>query len=308
MKGNGFVIGLLATTLVVGGGFIAFGVMQGSKYQQTVDEYATLESDVRSATNLAPSPTEENAKAYRDTVTKYRGKVEAFQGGMQSFAPELEATEPKDFQTKLLNVSKAIIESANRDGMSLPSEEFAFGMENYLGEVPTKEAATKLNFQLDACDWLIKELLKAKINGVLNFVREPLPIERGEVLIQPIAQTMPLELVFFGDEDSVIAFLSAIESSKEFFFSIGMLSFSNGNSNPPNRESAALEELAVVEEDDEFGFGDFGTDDDVEDNPESVVDTSKILGQIAGAEQVFVALQMDLILFNEAPELPEIRK
>ncbi|MDQ8191823.1 Amuc_1100 family pilus-like protein [Roseibacillus persicicus] len=330
MKENGFAIGLLVGTLVIGGGLVALGMGQSKKYAELQGEYTSIKANVEQMARVTPFPTEENRDERKTEVVAFLGKVEGLQKAMQGFRPEnLEKISPSELQNRLVTKTEAVKALFDEKEIDYP-EKFAFGMESYLDSLANPEATAKLNYQLEATEWLFKKLAEfEKVYDVQNIVREPLPSESGQdwTLIYdelrepvPLAQSMPMELVFYADEAAANEFISSLVSSKEYFFTIDMVRIGNAKTTPPTRADAGLEEYEEDEEEDAGGgFGGFGNfnfdeepaegdaaeEEEVESEEASVVDEGIVLGQIAGEEGLFVGLQLRLLLFSEEFKLPE---
>ena len=344
MKENGFAIGLLAGTLVLGGGLVALGMKQGSRYSDALANYEDIKSDVEKMASVKPFPSQENKEQRKKDVTAYLGKVGALQEAIQAYAPkaapaaegepEVEAMpsiSPSELQNRLVAKVAAITELFNKRDVIFPGQ-FAYGMESYVAGLPNKGATAKLNYQLEATDWLLRQMSEAGIWELKNFTREALPSEAGGDWMQrykqdrqreiPFAQSMPLEITFLGDEASLNQVLNILASSKEYFFAIDMVRMANSNPNAPVRSQSGLEEeeFASAASDEGFGegFGDFNFGDESEEGEASaevaedtedavVVDTGRILGQVAGSEGIWVGLQLRLLLYTEPFALPEIK-
>lgn len=333
MKENGFVIGLLVGTLVIGGGLVALGLQQGKRYAGLQAEHSDIKSDLEGMARVRPFPNQENLEERKTEVTGFRGKVEGLQNAMQGFRPEsLEKISPSEFQNRLVIKTTEIKALFEKKEISAP-EQFAFGMESYLDGLANPGSTAKLNYQLEATDWLFRQLAEAGVYEIRNIVREALPSESGQDWtapfeqareVVPLAQSLPMEVVFLGDEHAVNSFINKLVSSKEYFFTVDMIRFKNENTSAPVRSQSGLEEFDEVEEDNGGGnFGAFGGDFSFEEEgeeegdadaekpamegeEEEVVETGLILGQIAGKEGLYTGLQIRLLLFGEPIELPEI--
>lgn len=334
MKENGFAIGLLIGTLVIGGGLVFFGVSQGKRYAGIQSEYSDVKSDVERMASVRPYPTEENLEARKTEVTAFRGKVEGLQNAMQSFRPEeMNKISASEFQIRLVAKTEAIKELFESKGVGFP-EQFAFGMESYLDALPKDESTAKLNYQLEATEWLFRQLVTDETYMIRNVVRESLPSEAGkdwktfyedEDLPLPLAQSLPMEIVFLAREAEANEFINSLVTSKKYFFVVDMVQMGNESKNPPVRSQSGLEENEEGGGGEEEGqaFGAFGSfnfgaeeeaeaeeeakEEKVEDEEASVVEEGLILGQVLGSEGVYVGLQIRLLLFDEAIELPEFK-
>jgi hypothetical protein len=284
---------------------------------------------------VRPYPSEENLEKRKQEVTAFRGKVEGLQNALQEFRPEsLEKISPSEFQNRLVAKSDALIALFDEKGLAYP-EQFAMGFERYRDELANPDATAKLNYQLEAADWLFRELAKVKCYSLRNVVREALPSETGRDWLpetrgpEPLYQSLPMEIVFLAEEEALNEFLNSISSSQEYFFAIDMIRISSEVQAPPVRGQAGLEEAEKSEESDgggDFGgsdFGDFnfGGEEEAEETEETAtegeeteeeaappaapVDTGRILGQVLGNEAVYAAVQFRLLIFTEPAEIPE---
>lgn len=319
-------IGLIAGTLLIGGGLVALGLKQGSRYDEALAEYADVKSDVESMARIQPYPTEENLEERKKEVVAFRGKVEGLQNALQQFRPEsMEKTSPQEFQNRLVKSTSELTELFQKQGISYP-EQFAMGFERYRNDLANPEATAKLNYQLGALAYVFQEMAKVQTYGLRNVVREPFPAETGRDWLAgtrgpvPLYQSFPMEIVFLAEEEAVNEFINTLSSSKDYFFAIDMVRISNENLSAPVRSQAQLaeEEEAAAETTTGGGFGSFTFGDEtVEEEPaegeseepaEAMVklDSSRILGQVLGNEAVYVGIQFRLLLFSEGVALPEI--
>lgn len=323
MKENGFIIGLVAGTLVIGGGLVAFGLKQSTRYAEAELEYSDVKSSVESMARIQPYPNEENRDERKKEVIAFRGKVEGLQNALQQFRPEeMEKISPQEFQNRLVKKTAELTALFDSKGISYP-EQFGLGFEKYKNDLANPEATAKLNYQLEALDYIFREMAKVKTYDLRNVVREGFPAEVGRDWLAgtrgpaPLYQSLPIEIVFLAEEEGIDQFINTISSSKEFFFAIDMVRISNENQSAPVRSQAQLdeEEAAAGDAAAGGGFGNFNFGDEVveeEAEPEEMAekmvkpDSSRILGQVLGNEAVYVAIQLRLLLFSEAVALPEI--
>ena len=323
MKENGFAIGLLVGTLVIGGGLVALGVMQGNGFAEAEGRYSEIKDDVESMARVRPYPSEENLEEREKEVKAFRGKVEALQNALQAYRPEsMEKISPSEFQNRVVSKASSLGELFDSKGIEYP-EQFALGFERYKDELANPEATGKLNYQLEATEWLFRQLASVDTYAIRNARREALPSESGEdwledLRVEPLYQSVPMEVVLLAEEKAVDEIINKITSSKEYFFTVDMIRIGNENLDAPNRAQAGLEESsesAADEEsfDDGGGFGAFGAFDDeeeaevVEEEPAEALDSGRILGQVLGDEALNVGLQLRLLIFSEPVELPEIK-
>jgi hypothetical protein len=264
-------------------------------------------------------------------VTAFRGKVEGLQNALQEYRPEdLEKISPSEFQNRLVAKSDALIALFDEKGIAYP-DQFAMGFERYRDELANPDATAKLNYQLEAVDWLFREMAKVKTYSLRNVNREALPSEAGRDWLgntsgpMPLYQSLPMEVVFLAEEEGVNEFINSVSASKEYFFAIDLIRISSEAQSPPMRGQAGLEEAEESEDGGSaagfggggFGNFNFGDEEDPADAPaeaegeeeppapEEPVDTGRILGQVLGDEAVYAGVQLRLLIFTEPVELPE---
>ncbi|MDP0490956.1 MAG: Amuc_1100 family pilus-like protein [Verrucomicrobiota bacterium JB023] len=327
MKENGFAIGLLAATVLVGGGLVAVGVMQGSKYNEALASYDEAKNDVERMVRISPFPSEANVEDRKQEVTKFLGKVEGLQKALENYRPEtLEEVSPAEFQNRLVAANNEIKALFDEKQVAYP-EQFAFGMEQYTDGLANPDSTGELDYQLKAFKWLFTELANVETYKLNNVRREGLPseqgldwlenLERGEYPEEQIAQAMPFEITFLCSEEAAREFINTVSTTGEYFFTIDAVRIEAESPNPPTREMSGLEEEGGAAESaapaDAFAaFGDFGDDEEeeVEEETADVVDAGRVLGQIAGPgtvglDGVYVGLQMRLMYFTDFVNLPE---
>ena len=152
---------------------------------------------------------------------------------------------------------------------------------------------------------------------------------------------LPIELTFRGREASLRRLLGALADSKEYFFVVRSMRVQNVKyDTPPKSKDVEFEAPKPAEGIDLFGDFDFedlpgedgGSGEDATDGatdegetppdgeapeggepepePEAEADApggERILGQVLGAEELHVFLQLELILFRDDVELPAVK-
>ena len=176
-------------------------------------------------------------------------------------------------------------------------------------------------------EWIFTELAKSGPSALLNVHRPKLPIETGDSM-EPQASKrskgkpyykLPVELTFRGKESTLREFLTTLAGSKDYFVAVRSMRVSNTNPNAPSESDAEFDEggADAVDEGegafDAFSGFDFpeddGGDEDAleegeEGEEEEVVEGQRNLGQVLGAEELNVFLNLEIHLFRDDVELP----
>ncbi len=328
IKDNKFLVALIGTTLV---GMILLYIV-GSKgissYEQAKEEFDTAASEASSFERLALYPRAENRDGKSKALEDYRKSIEALQAAFEPFrTAETPNISPQEFTNRLKAVNDEILAAFADSGTTVPDAFFA-GFEDYKTTLARGNATGMLEFQLRAIKDLMLALANSGASGLKNFHRPPLPEEQGKPF-QPqpadIARPLPLEITFTGPEQSVREFLSAINKLEGRFVVIRSLRIANSKKEPPRAADAKFESPtaaaaapAAPAAADIFG-GAFvlPADDapaaaDAEKAPGEAApppapkpaDSSRILAQVLGDEELQVFLRLDILQFLPAKPLP----
>jgi hypothetical protein len=126
------------------------------------------------------------------------------------------------------------------------------------------------------------------------------------------ARPFPLEITFVGPEKSVRDFLSSITNPENQYVVIRSLRVTNEKKDPPRTSDAKFDKpAATAAPADSFGGGFVLPGDDgaapaaapAAETPKAA-DSSRILAQVLGNEQVQVFLRLDVLQFLPAKKLP----
>ena len=171
-----------------------------------------------------------------------------------------------------------------------------FGFEKYAKIQAAPYATSKLNYQLEAIQWLLEKLAENEPKAIINIRRELLDVEKGpppalsakknaqrgnqagKPKDEKIFEAMPVELAFTASEASMRNFLKEMANSKEYLYAIRSLRIRNEKQNAPSPKDAAFQakktandsaEFFVPEENDVFGgFALPDVDSEEGDNPD----------------------------------------
>jgi hypothetical protein len=176
-----------------------------------------------------------------------------------------------------------------------------------------------LEYQLDGIRNLMLALAKSGASK-LNNVHRPLLPEEGGNPWQPqpdqVARPLPLEITFTGPEKSVREFLSAISSPARQYVVVRSLRIANAKKDPPRAADAKFDNPAATPSSSGNPFGAAfpegaftetpteGAGDAAAPKPAPAADSSRILAQVLGNEELIVFLRLDLLQFLPAKTLP----
>lgn len=341
IKQNPFLGALGGATLAGAVILIVIGSRGGSRYQEALGNYRESSDEVARFERAPLFPDASLRDSKRKFISDYAEEIEALQAAFEPYrAADLETISAQEFTDRVVAaVADARAAFAATDA-SLP-EGFFLGFEDYRAGTLARETATPiLNYQLGAIRELVVSLGEAGPSELRNLHRPRLPEETGQSWQRAdgqIARELPLEVTFKGNEESARKFLTAIASSKDHFYVIRSLRIGNEKQSPPLAADAKFEaaktETPAAADTNPFGgfvFPDaFGDEEEGEDEPAAPADepaeepaptatvsvpatrvavdgdTSRILGQVLGSEEVYVFLRLDILQFLSPLELPQ---
>lgn len=318
IKNNKFVAGLAGGTLV---GLILLyfvGSYFGSAYDKAKEAYEAAAGEAVSAVSIPLYPSQENKAAKRKALDEYRRSVESLQNSFEPFRPkEITNITPQEFTDRLLAANADIRKAFEEVGATVP-EQFLVGFEGYRSSLAAPNITGVLDYQLSAIKALLLDLAKAKPTDLRNLHRQPLPEESGKTYTPgagDVARAMPIEIVFTGREESLRQAFTAFTKIDKQYMVIRSVRFANVKKDPPKAEDAKFDKPATSAAPgasaDAFGGGFVLPGEPAAASEPAAAqpvpeapDSSRILSQVLGDEQVQVFVRLDVLQFLPAKKLP----
>ena len=335
IKDNKFVVALGGGTLVGVILILVAGLKGRDHYDQAKTDFDAAVAEVTTFESLPLYPSPENREGKDTALVKYRKAVESLQTAFESYRPkELKNVSPEDFTNQLKAVNEEVRKAFTTAETKVP-EPFFCGFENYKTSLARGSATGILQYELAGIKTLMLALAKSGAGEFKNLYRVKLPEEEGtEYKPQEahVSRPLPLEITFSGTEKAVREFLSDVLKQQEHYFVIRSISITNSKKEPPRSTDAKFDPPPTTTPaggGDVFGGGFVlpgeepkpddkktppggttptpapGTTDPGATAPAPVaVDTSRILSQVLGNEEVQVFLRLDLMQFLPVKKLP----
>lgn len=318
LKENLFISFLAVITLIVCATLTIFAKSGSSRYQAANESFQSAYSEIRSLERIPLYPSSSSRDAKKKALDDYRSSIIDLQGSFSGYrSVKLPEMTTQEFTSKLKATRKEIVSEYKATGVKIP-ENFFLGFEGYRGTLANSDAVGILSYQLDIVNYVNSELAKAKPTELIRFYREELPEESGEIYSpenNEIARTFGYEITFKGSEKSVREFLNSLGVTSPYYLVVRSIRISNENGAPPKITDAKFEvdtaevEVEAGSVDNFFGTNDSSepTTEEEEDSQAPQLDTSRILTQVLGREDVEIFIRFDATLFAEAPKtLPEL--
>ena len=309
--------------VALGGGTLAGAILlyvvgsQGTKrYDTAKEQFDAAAAEAAAFEKSALYPTSENKNEKSKALGDYAKAVESIQTAFTPFRPkEIKNITPQEFTDRLLAANTEVRKAFEESGTTVP-EAFFMGFEKYRTTLATGSTTGVLDYQLGSIKSLMLTLATAKATELKNIHRPLQPEDDGQAFTPPptmTARPFPLEVTFTGPEKSAREFISSITKSDNQYLVVRSLRITNMKKDPPRAvdaqfDKAAAKPAAAV---DAFagGFVLPGDDTPAVAAPEKpaaapkAADSSRILSQVLGNEQVQVFLRLDLLQFLPAKKI-----
>ncbi|MGD7651723.1 MAG: Amuc_1100 family pilus-like protein [Verrucomicrobiales bacterium] len=328
IKDNKFLVGLLGGTLVGVILLYVVGSKGAKRYESARENYENAVAEAKGYEKSPLYPTSANRDGKKKALDDYRKAAESLQAAFAPYRPgKLNNVSSQEFTDNLKKVNGEVTAAFEAAGTTIP-EQFFSGFENYKTTLARRDSTGILTYQLEGIRKVLLNLAKAKPSELKNLHRPELPEEKGGKFNpggNEVARKLPLEIAFEGSEESARKFISSVVALDEQFVVIRNLRVRSSKQDPPKSSdvrfdspaAATKKKEAASKASDIFGgaFADFDDGDAGEDGgadeapapepePAPTTDSSRILAQVLGGEDVQVFVRLDLMLFLPEKKLP----
>ena len=342
IKSNPFVSALAGITLVVCGVLFYLASSGGSKYEEAKVAFDSSYASVKTSEGIALYPTTENANGKKKALGEYRESITELSNLFDKYRPgPLVNESPQAFSNGLKKANKEVSDALASAKCSLPAD-FYMGFEDYSKKLANKEATGVLGYELEGIRHALLGLADASPSELIKIHRENLPEENGgsfDVKPNDIAREFSFEITFKGSEESARKFISHLGKTDPHYYVVRTVKIVNERDTPPAVGDAKFERSRPAAAPEAANpFGDFFTLPDNSASPEdgppsdgapvdsvapgegdaaepvdaaapdaaaTEVDTSRILYQVLGSEEIIVFVRIDLLMFLPSKELPQ---
>lgn len=320
IKDNPFVAALSGITVVATGALVYFGSHSSGNYQEHLDNYTADSAKVIEAEKLSIYPNPANSRGKSKALTDYRSDLTKLQGNFAPYRPEaLKKLSAQDFTGNLKAADAKVREAFTASKTTLP-DAFFLGFEAYKSGLAKEGATGILDYQLSATTDLFLALAKAAPSELKNVYRKELTEESGGTFDAKdgVYRPLSMEVTFTGTERSVREFLTAIEGSDTYYYTVRAIRINNAKDKGPSQADAKFETAKPAGgAADPFGGGGFVIPGETAPAPAggaaapkpaaaaAAPETGRILQQVLGLEEVSVFIRLDVLQFLPTKELPK---
>jgi hypothetical protein len=182
---NKFLTGFLAV-MVIGVGVLGFKVLSAKgKLEEAETNYTAKATAYNRLRRLDPFPSRKNLDAFEAQKAEAAQAINAFQSELAKREFPVEPMTPEQFQDELKKAVTEVRAKAAASNVTLPKDKFYLGFDPYETAPPSREAAPLLGRQLKAIEWIVQQLIAARIVELKELKRTALPEEQGRAATPP---------------------------------------------------------------------------------------------------------------------------
>ncbi|MBC7979048.1 MAG: hypothetical protein H7Y36_00625 [Armatimonadetes bacterium] len=337
IKSNPFISTLAAITLFLSAALLFFASRGSSRYEQAKLEFEESYQGVTKSESIPLYPTAENRDGKRKTLNEYRQSIGELRELFDGYRPgEFEVLSPQAFTDRLKTANDEVIKAFEEADCTIPAG-FFLGFESYRDQLAQSDATGLLDYQLKGLKHALLQLAEARPSELRKVYREAIPEESGESYQSgpnDVTRNFGFEISFKGSENASRKFLSSLGKTEPYYYVVRCVKIDNERLTPPRVEDAKFEKPAETTSapDNSNPFGgafsipgeeepaalpadedappakDDAAADDITENKSDasagLKDSSRILAQVLGSEEVIVFVRFDLTMFLPTQELP----
>lgn len=321
IQDNKFLVALGGGTLA-GVAVLGFlGIQGSSKFEQAQMDFDTAYGEASGFVKGPLYPKIENRDGKQKALDEYRASVESLQAAFEPYRPkEIKNVTPQEFTSSLISANEEVRKAFDNSETIVP-EAFFLGFENYKSSLARSTSTGILSYQLGAIKDVMLALSKSGASELKN-VHRPLLEEEDGREFKPaehaVARALPLEVTFTAPEKSVREFISSLLKADGKYLVIRTLRIVNAKKEPPRAADAKFEKPATAAAAGGDPFGGFvlpgeepktdaaapAEEAPAAPAPVAAENSSRVLAQVLGNEELQVFVRLDIMQFLPAKKLP----
>ncbi len=311
--------GIFSALFIGGSAFYAFTGY--SKYSEAMGSWDVKVRTIESLERKVPYPSEGNAEALAGGKDEFEKAVLELFESLEAFQRPLDAQLANTvFQGNVKQRVQSFREYAKTEGMELLDDPQAFqlGFDSYATDIPKPELVPYLDYELEAIDRLLRQLVDTDAEALLTFERDPIPGEDGGAERQEssVVHKYPIRLRIRAKHASFQNFINQMANDKEFFYILRVLKVKNespegpiklisedGSTDLPTYINLETKEVASYAKLVEWGYPDTPAADIAPIAREEGFELNKLDARVLmGEERLNVFMVIDIVRFLSPEE------
>ena len=314
------VFSVIALLVIGAAGFFCFTASQAYSTAR-----ASWDDNVGTITSLGKKPLfpkQENVEALEEKKEEYEKAVADLFAGLNQFQKPLNKTlgntefGAEVVKTKV-NEFRALAQSKN---FEIPDENFQLGFDAYANSVPSPEIVPILDYELNAIEHILQELIASGGESLNSFTRDLIPGEVGgpEQQDSGVVHKYPVRLGFRANHSAFQKFVNSLSNDNGYFYIIRVLKVSNEVSEGPLKGGGVEQNLGglpkfehpttrqIADQDmlTKWGFPEvFGAALEAKAKEDGFISSQKDARVLMGLEKLDVFMVIDIIRFLDPSDV-----
>jgi hypothetical protein len=227
-----FLIGFGVCTLVAAWFFFS----AKSEWDEATERFRNASTELRRLEGLAPYPSGVNQRRMKAHAEDYASALAKLKDELKMRVAPVAPMAPNEFQSHLRVAINAATDKARANKVKLP-DKFYLGFDEFASALPNESAAPLLGQELVQIEWLVSNLLDARVESVSAFRRAPLREERGKTATTIQLERIVIELTFVSTPAAARKVINQIAGASQQFCIIRVLHVRNEKDKGPAREA-----------------------------------------------------------------------
>jgi hypothetical protein len=205
-----------------------------SDFDEASARFANTTSELNRLERLAPYPSADNLRKMTAHAQDFASALANLKDELKMRVAPVAPMAPNEFQSHLRVAMNAVADKARANKVKLP-DKFYLGFDEFASALPNEAAAPLLGQELVQIEWLVSNLLDARVESVSAFRRAPLREERGKTATQ--LERNVVELTFVSTPAAARKVINQIAGASQQFCIIRVLHVRNEKDKGPAREA-----------------------------------------------------------------------
>jgi hypothetical protein len=198
--------------------------------------FANTASELNRLERLAPYPSADNLRKMTAHAQDFASALAKLKDELKMRVAPVAPMAPNEFQSHLRVAMNAVADKARANKVKLP-DKFYLGFDEFASALPNEATAPLLGQELVQIEWLVSNLLDARVESVGAFRRAPLREERGKTATTIQLERNVIEFTFVSTPAAARKVINQIAGASQQFCIIRVLHVRNEKDKGPSREA-----------------------------------------------------------------------
>jgi hypothetical protein len=207
-----------------------------SDFGEASTRFANTASELNRLERLAPYPSADNLRKMKAHAQDFASALAKLKDELKIRVAPVAPMAPNEFQSHLRVTVNAVADKARTNRVKLP-DKFYLGFDEFASALPNEAAAPLLGQELVQIEWLVSNLLDARVESLTAFRRAPLREERVKTATTTQLEPNVVELTFVSTPAAARKVVNQIAGASQQLCIIRVLHVRNEKDKGPSREA-----------------------------------------------------------------------